>query len=182
MLATYYHRTDYTGLVDIYIERAKAQLRAGNAECYCSNCVSSPDVMNAYYYSFMKNDNMEHGMRFLNLIESKAFCGVDYSAMGQKIIDRLEQKGISGNVHLLIFYLDSASLNNRKGKWKALYQEPLKVAIQKLKELDRCKYDSEYPYDLELKSEDMTLKIFLPDHTVNPEAVAFFEGLVTEER
>lgn len=186
-LATYYHWTDYNGLVDIYLNQQKKRLQDVENKrdtyddtpiCYCHHCMASPDVMYAYYYSCLKNNNIKHGKIFLSLVDSKGFFGHDYRSMGHDIVKYLETQGIEGNISLFYFYISSASIEERKGKLSALYPEFLKLALQKARELDAVEYDSAYSYDDDkVGTKNGEIPMFLTDHKVNPEFIAFLESI-----
>lgn len=182
LFAKYLYRTDYNGLVDILIDQNKTHMRALNAECYCSNCVSCPKVMHALYYSCIKDNNLYNGYRFLNLVDTKADRSNNYSVMGQKIIEHLSSLGIEGNLCLLDFYITSASLYKQEGKIIALYQNYLQLAIQLLHKIDTMLYDPSCAYDGEFRDYDKSTPIFLDNHKVNPEIITLLEGFNTKTR
>lgn len=188
---TWRYWTTYEGLVNILLDYKKDKKRAHGHECFCDYCTSDEVIMYAYYYSYMYNNNIEHGSKILRLIDTKTSfynifinCLTDneksiiqnYQRLGAEVIEQFGKGGIKENMCIFWFYVDLAHFFEKDNKIKVLNKKCLKLIKSQLKHINNLEYDPTYPYDDWVKTHDADeVPFFTKEYKINQEVCSFYE-------
>lgn len=171
------HETTYDGLVDILLKDRKEMMKRAKAKCYCIHCVSSADIIYAYYYSCIKNNNVDNGLKFLISIELGTGKSNDYAKCRNELIAHIRQLDIADNLSLMSFFLSQA-ICERNGIYRISSPGDFDRAMEQLNFIDMMIYDAHYAYDNMVQiPHGEPYALFVDKHRVNPKLINFLNTL-----